>query len=625
MSISRRTILQGLATSAIAGHAAGLHGQTGAETRPNILWIVSEDNNPLIGAYGDRLANTPNINALAKRGILYRNVYSPAPVCAPTRFGILTGAYAQTCSPAQHMRATAHLPSELRTYPEYLRSAGYYCTNNAKTDYNCDVAPARIWDDSSQKAHWRARAEGRPFLSVFNYMTTHESSLFRPAPGREHFQGARIPAYLPDTPAVRDDYASYYALMSAMDAQVGARLKELEDDGLAQDTIVFYYSDNGGVLPRSKRYCYDEGLRVAMVVYVPPKWRHLSPVPMGSEITTPINLVDLAPTLLSLANIPTPKSMQGRAFLGRHAAIPATYAFGMRNRMDERYDFVRTVTDGRYRYIRNYMPHRIWGMRGDFEWNLKSYQSWETEYLAGRLNAAQWRFFETKPYEEFYDLAADPDQLTNLIADAGQATRIAAMRRALDRHMLAIVDNGFIPEGSPAEGFAISRDPAQYPLKAVMALAQAAARGDPRKLGLLTAALRHPNGVIRYWAATGLLILKDRAGPAAELLAEAARNDPWPSVRCVAAEALCHVGRTDTGIASLSELTLASGEFAPRLMALNSLDSLANLAKAALPALVTAAVDPNEYILRAARPLVARLKGEYRPDTAYTTARPSGA
>lgn len=624
MPISRRTALGAAVTGALAGGATGLRAATGPVSHPNILWLVSEDNGPFIGAYGDRHARTPNIDALARRGVLYRNVYCPAPVCAPTRFGILTGLYPETCSPAQHMRASAKLPPHLRTYPEYLRGAGYYCANNAKTDYNCDVDPARIWDDSSGKAHWRGRREDQPFMAVFNYMTTHESSLFRPAPGRENFQDLRIPAYLPATPAVRSDYASYYALMSAMDAQIGTRLKELEDDGLAEDTIVIYYSDNGGVLPRSKRYCYDEGLRVALVVYVPPKWRHLCPVPMGNEVRSPVNLVDLAPTLLSLAGIPAPKTMQGRAFLGRHAKGPAKYAFGMRNRMDERYDFVRTITDGRYRYIRNYMPHRIWGMRGDFEWNLKSYQSWEAEWLAGRLDADQRRFFGPKPFEEFYDLSADPDQLTNLVASPRHGPRLAVMRRALDRHMIEIVDNGFIPEGSPAEGYASSRSSEVYPLKSVMALAQAAARSDPRKLGLLTAALRHTNGVMRYWAATGLLILKDRAAPAVQPLLEVARNDPWPSVRGVAAETLCHIGRGDEGVAILAERVTAPGPVPPRLMAINALDSIGDLAKAAMPALVAASSDPNEYIVRGAKPLVARLNGSYRPDTVFTSGRPQG-
>jgi arylsulfatase A-like enzyme len=595
-----------------------------AAERPNVLWLVSEDNNPFIGAYGEMTARTPIIDQLAREGTLFRNVYCPAPVCAPTRFAILTGAYAQTCSPAHHMRAIAALPPVLRTYPEYLRSAGYYCSNNSKTDYNCDIDPARIWDDSSEHGHWKNRPADKPFFSVFNFMSTHESRLFTAQDDPEAFSGIRIPAYLPDTPEVRKDYANYYALMNKMDGEVGEKLAELRAAGLADDTIVFYYSDNGGVLPRSKRYCYDEGLRVALVTYFPPKWRHLSPFAPGTVVEAPVNLVDLAPTLLSLIDIPRPQQMQGRAFLGRYAEPPAEFAFGARNRMDERYDFVRTVTDGRFRYIRNYMPHRIWGMRGDFEWQLKSYQSWDAERLAGRLDANQMRFFETKPFEELYDLASDPDQLTNLVGQPAQKRRLAVFRKALDDHMLAIRDQGFIPEGAPAEGYANGRNDGVYPLRRILALAQAAARGDKRKAGLFRRALEHPNGVMRYWAATGLLILGEGAARDTARLLEVARSDLWPSVRVVAAEALCRTGAPERGLDILAELLREEQTVAPRLMAINALDSLDELARAVMPTLKLACDDPDEYVVRAARPLVARLEGTYSPEKSYgrgTTAR----
>lgn len=224
-------------------------------TRPNILWLVSEDNNPYIGAYGDTLAHTPTIDGLSKKGLLFRNVYSNAPVCAPSRFGILTGVYPESCSPANHMRAEAHLPSELRTYPELMREAGYFCTNNNKTDYNCDVDPGKIWDGDGKEAHWRSREnKTQPFMAVFNYQTTHESRIFKPTSGRVTPEMVTLPAFLPDTPGIRQDFASYYNLMETMDGQLAERLAELEADGLADDTIVFYYSDNGGVLGRSKRY-----------------------------------------------------------------------------------------------------------------------------------------------------------------------------------------------------------------------------------------------------------------------------------------------------------------------------------------------------------------------------------
>lgn len=623
MSITRRGALKGIAAGSIAATAPGIAAERG--DRPNILWLVSEDNCPFIGAYGDKAAITPNIDALAQKGVLYRNAYCPAPVCAPTRFGILTGAYAESCSPAQHMRAVAKLPAALRTYPEYLRDVGYYCTNNSKTDYNCDVNPDHIWNVSGKDAHWKGRADNQPFLAVFNSMTTHESTLFRPVQGRDQFRNVRIPAYLPDTPAVRDDFASYYALISKMDGEIGARLAELESDGLADNTIIFYYSDNGGVLPRSKRYCYDEGMRVALILYVPPKWRHLCPVAPGTTVDAPVNLIDLPPTLLSLAGISAPPQMQGSAFLGRYAKAPSRFAFGMRNRMDERYDFVRTVTDGRWRYIRNYMPHRIWGMRGDFEWILKSYQSWDEKRIAGELDKHQARFFETKPFEELYDVQSDPDQLVNLIDQPAQRTRLRAMRAALDTHMLRIRDNGFIPEGTPAEGYRASRDEGTYPLKRIMVLAQAAARGDLRKLGLFQRDVNDPNPIVRHWAATGLLILKAKSQPARDALIAMAQADAWPVNRVVAAEALCHIGQMSLGAEILTSVMTAKTDFAPRLMAVNAFDSVEEAARLALPALKQVCDDTNEYIVRAARPLVARLEGTYQPNINYgrgTTAAP---
>ena len=608
--VSRR----GVIGAGLAGAASASLPQASAAAslqRPNILWFVSEDNFPYIGAYGDKIAHTPAIDALAAKGVLYRHAYASAPVCAPSRFAILTGVNAQSCSPAQHMRAQAGLPKQLRTYPEYMRQVGYYCTNNSKTDYNCDVEPARIWNESSETAHWRGRAPGQPFLAVFNTMTTHESRLFQPTAGRVKPQDIRVPAYLPDIPEVRQDFASYYNLIEKMDGEFAAKMAELEADGLAEDTIVFYYSDHGGALARSKRYCYDDGLRCALIVYVPPKWRHLSPQ-AGGEVGTPISLLDLAPTLLSLAGVPQAPQMQGKPFLGRDA-VRSEFAFGARDRMDERYDLVRTVTDGRYRYIRNYMPHRPWGMHGAFEWLAKNYQGWEREYLAGRLNAAQTRFFEPKPFEELYDLHSDRDQIDNRIADPALGAIARRLRRALDRQMIAINDNGFIPEGSPLEGYSESRQPGAYPLKQIMRLAQMAARGDRRKLGAFDVALGHPNEVMRFWAATGLLILGKSAAQTEPKLVAMAGGDPSKLVRVAAAEALVRIGAEPVGVDFLIDLAQPTQTARVRLRALNALtENLAHSGRA-LAVAKTAREDPDEYVKRAGTYLSARLEGSYDP------------
>lgn len=605
---TRRQTVAGATAAALA---ATTGSQAGVPARPNILWLVSEDNNPLLGCYGDKLARTPTIDALAAGGVMYRNAYSSAPVCAPSRFSILTGVHSEACAPANQMRARAKLPPELKTYPELMRAAGYHCSNAAKTDYNCDVDPAKIWDEVGAKAHWRGRAAGQPFLAVFNFERTHESRLFEPTPGRVTPDQPRLPAYLPDTPTIRRDYASYYNLIEKMDGELAARLAELKADGLADDTIVFYYSDNGGALPRSKRYCYDEGLRVALVVHAPPKWAHLLGHKPGTVVDAPVGLIDLAPTILSLAGLPAPASMHGQAFLGPKARPPRRYVFGMRNRMDERLDFVRTVTDGRWRYIRNYNPHRIWGVHGAFEWQAKGYQDWDRARLAGALTPAQARFFQTKPYEELYDLQADRDQLTNLVDAPAARARLAELRRALDRHMLAIVDNGFIPEGLAAEGYRASRDPKAYPLARLMALAATACARDARNLPKLEAVLAAPNDVERYWGAMGLLMLGKAAAPAAGRLREMVAGERTPQVRVPAAEALAILG-DPAGVQALAEIAAAADTNAA-LPALNALTALGEAARPALPVIEKAATSEQTYVRTAGRYLSAVLNGTYDP------------
>lgn len=616
--VSRRGLL-GTVTGAAALAVTRKVRAAPAGQRPNILWLVSEDNNPYAGAYGDSLAHTPTIDALARGGVLFRKAYSNAPVCAPSRFAILTGLYPESCAPANQMRAVAQLPPGLRTYPELMRQAGYYCTNNAKTDYNCDIDPRTIWDGQGKDAHWRARPDpDTPFMAVFNHEITHESQVFRPTPGRVTPAMVTIPPFLPDTPGIRQDFASYHNLMERMDGQLAARLAELAADGLAEDTIVFHYSDNGGVLGRSKRYCYEEGLRCVLIVHAPPRWQHLLPGPPGSEVTSPVSFIDLAPTVLALAGAPRPAAMPGRPLLGPDAR-PQGYAFGMRNRMDERIDFQRTVTDGRWRYIRNYMPHRPWGQHQAFEWLAKGYQDWELAHREGRLSPAQERFFQRKPFEELYDLANDPHELANLAGDKDHAGRLHKLRHALDRHMLAIRDNGFLPEGMAGEGWVAARNEAVYPLARVMDLASQAACGDRTNLRHLQDALASPEDVMRYWAATGLLILGADAAPARAALASAMRKDPSPYVRILAAEAMAGIDHADEPVALLGTLVAGDGADSPawqvQLHALNALTVIGAPARAVLPVIRRAAISEQEYVRNAGRYLVAVLDGTYTPST----------
>jgi arylsulfatase A-like enzyme len=620
---TRRDLLRATVATVVSAIAA-TGRETGAQgaARPNILWLVSEDNNPYLGCYGDAIAHTPNIDALAKRGLLFKNVFSAAPVCAPSRFAILTGVHPESCAPANQMRATATLPSELRTYPEYLREAAYYCTNNAKTDFNCDADAAKIFDDSSATAHYRNAPAGKPFFAIFNHVTSHESSLLDtpggrrggPAPsGSVKPDQVRVPAYLPDTTDVRGDIAAYYNAVERMDAEIGAKIKELDEAGLADDTIVFYYSDNGGVLPRSKRYCYNEGLRCVMVVAFPPKWAHLAPAKMGTEIQTPVMLLDLAPTLLSLLGTPAPPAMQGSAFLGPQARPRGSHVFGMRNRMDERYDFVRAVTDGRFHYIRNYTPHRVY-QHGAYEWQMKAYQSWEREWRAGRLNEVQKRFFEgRRPFEELYDLQSDRDSVNNLAAIPEHAARLRTMRKALDDHMLAIVDNGFIPEGMPQEGYRNSRNPSAYPLERLMALGAKAASRDRANDAAFVSLLADAQPIVRHWAAQGLLMLGREAAPARATLERMMRSDPVAQNRVVAAETVATIAASPDAVTLLAGIVDGSDPWQVKLQALNALTFLGQQSKAVLSTVKAAAASQQEYVKNAARYLEAVLEGRYDP------------
>jgi arylsulfatase A-like enzyme len=616
---TRRSAMK-LGAIGLGAAVSPLAARARAQGLPNILWLVSEDNNPYLGAYGDKLARTPNIDALARRGIRYRNSYSDAPVCAPSRFAMLTGINPESCSPAQHMRSNARLPVGFKTYPELMREAGYFCINNPKTDYNCGIDPQKIWDIQGINGHWRNAPKDQPFLCVLNTGTSHEQHICQNDGGRVKPADVRVPAFLPDTPTIRRDQAEYYNIIERMDGEIGNWLTQLERDGLAEDTIVFYFGDNGGVLPRSKRYCYEEGLRVPLIVCIPAKWQHLAPARPGSTIDAPVTLIDLPATLLSIAGIAQPAQMTGKPLLGQRVGTPATFAFGFRDRMDERYDLVRTVTDGRWRYIRNYLPHRPLGQHVGFEWEMQaSYREWHALFLAGKLTERQSAFFRPKPFEELYDLRADPDEVDNLIDRPAAASVTARLRKALDRHLLAINDNGFLPEGAPGEGYFESRDRTVYPLPTLMRVAAMAARRDPRNVTRLQTLLGSPVMAIRFWAARGLLMLGAGAQPTASDIARVVADDVAPEVRIVAAEALVCLGQPGVAVTLLARL---ADEVNPVPIRMQALDALSNIGTAARPALPVIRKTANaqlrrfvdvDYPKRMAAYLLATLEGTYDP------------
>jgi len=590
--------------------------ETVSERPPNILWITSEDNSPFIGAYGDTFATTPNIDRLATEGVRYTNAFSAAPVCAPSRNALITGMYPNSLG-TQHMRSTYPVPDFVRFYPAYLKEAGYYCTNNVKKDYNTVDQP-EVWDESSREATYKNRKPGQPFFAIFNFTTSHESSIhsFIPNDSLMHDPATvPIPPYHPRTPEMEHDWAQYYDRVQQMDAQVGRVLQELEESGLADSTIVFYYSDHGGVVGRSKRFIYESGLHIPLVIRFPEAYRHLAPSEPGSTNDRLVTFVDFAPTLLSLVGVPVPDYMQGNAFLGEQAAEPQPYAYNFRGRMDERFDMVRSVRDKQYRYVRNYLPHKIYAQYIEYLWRAPSMRSWEEAYLAGQLNDVQSAFFQEKPAEELFDVAADPHNINNLADDPDHQEVLAELREANQQWLLDIRDVGFMPEpmmldiasDSSSTLYEFARTDA-YPLGAILSVAEKATMRDPQYVPDLVNQLNHENPVIRYWAATGCRILAEHSLGAKEKL-QTLLDDSEVSVQIAAAEALYHLGEKQSAVNTLRE-ALGDDNLMARVQALNVLETMDEDALPSLEMVQKLIPEDEEqrgYDIRAARQLADKL------------------
>lgn len=591
--------------------------------RPNIVWITCEDISPNLGCYGDRYAVTPNLDRLAEQSVRYTHAFAPTGVCAPARSCLIMGMY-PTSLGTQHMRCQGTLPEFVKCFPAYLREAGYYCTNNVKTDYNFR-APEGSWDDSSKTAHYRNRAPGQPFFAVFNLTSCHESQIrlteeqyeratrgFSAAERHDPAE-APLPPYHPDAPEIRRDWARYYDMITRMDREVGKLLDGLNAAGLADETIVFFFSDHGAGMPRSKRWLYDSSTRVPMLVRFPPAFAKLAPVGPGETIGRLVSFVDFGPTVLSLAGVAAPGHMQGEAFLGAAATAPRQYVYGFRDRMDDRIDLLRSVRDQRFNYVRNYLPHLPWFGEQyiSYMYEMPTMRVWQRLADAGELHGPAALFMAArKPAEELYDVEADPWETNNLADDPRYAEELARLRAAQRRWILQTRDLGFLPEAelrarfgdeSPYE--AVRCDPNAYPLERVLAVAELASRSDggPRDYEMLVEALGNEEPAIRCWGAIGLAICAaadDAAASQATVKTlERALNDPHESVRLYAADALARTGQFDKAVPALAA-GLASADAWARLQAVNMLDRLDDDAQAAFSAIAAAAADENEYVRR---------------------------
>lgn len=444
---------------ATLGHAAD------AAQQPNIVWLSVEDMSPWIGPYGDQTVPTPNLDRLAAEGVTYDNAFATSPVCAPARSSLITGMFCTRIGTMQ-MRNNSPSPTAVeknpeayreipgyeglppafvRCFPEHLRAAGYYCTNASKKDYQFKE-PVTVWDESSRQAHWKNRGDGQPFFAVFNHTGTHESQTFpdtKASPKVVDPADVPLPPFYPDTPAVREAVARTYDNIARMDAWVGTQLAELEEAGLLESTVVIFFSDHGVGLPRGKRSCFDTGVRVPLIVRYPDASQ------AGSRDDRVVSFVDFGPSVLSLAGIDPDSRLDGTPFLGTFARERDDYrrghAYANADRFDAVYDRARTVSDGRFRYTRNFLTDLPYLIRNAYRERIPMTFDLYALEESGPEQPEQWQMAaKSRPAEEFYDSEADPWEVVNLIDDPEHQERIAALREHLDAWIEATGDLGFV-------------------------------------------------------------------------------------------------------------------------------------------------------------------------------------
>ena len=534
MTTSRIAPIWSAFFAAVLALAPSFVEQAAAADRPNVVWIVSEDNSHhyLKHCFKDG-APAPNIEAMAAHGVTFDHAFSNAPVCSVARSTLATGCLGPRIGTQFHRKHTiATLPQGLRMFSEVLRGAGYYTSNNSKTDYN--ATPSKeAWDESSRTASWRKRKnDGQPFFHMESHAQSHESSLHFSQQVFENEKTTTDPAsvkladYFPDTAKFRYTHARYHDRIGVIDGIVGDTIAKLKEDELLEDTFVFYFGDHGGVLPRGKGYIYESGLHVPLVVRVPEKWKHLVDRKIGSRAQGFVSFIDFGPTVLNLAGVKVPEQMDGVPFLGEGISASEIEArdeaFGYADRFDEKYEFIRSLRKGKYQYIRYFQPFLPDGLQNNYRYRMLAFTEWRDLDKAGKLSGAQLQFFQGKPVEQLFDTEADPHEVNNLADDPAHADVLKDLRGRLASQLRALPDLSFYPESKLVE---IMDDPVGFGQKRKAEIAQMA---DVHDLALLpfseakpklSAALKSDNAWLRYSAAMTCSAIGDKAVNLAEEVA----------------------------------------------------------------------------------------------------------
>ena len=589
--------------------------------RPNILWISCEDISPHLGCYGVTEATTPNLDELAKRGLRFTNASTVTGVCATCRNSMITGMYPSTLG-SQFMRCRVEMPHHVRMFPEYFRDAGYYCTNNSKTDYNVPGNHASYWDESSRSAHWRNRKRpDQPFFAVFNFTNTHESKVFnyrRPQnlTDEELHDPDRmtVPPYYPNTDIVRRDWAHYFDNITSMDKLAGELLNELTADGLAEDTIVVFWSDHGVGLPRAKRWIYESGTRVPLIIHIPEKFRAANEANPGSVTDELVSMMDLPATMMNLTGIEIPEHFHGQPFLGTNRSQPRNYLFTIRDRMDERYDMIRAVRDKRYKYIRNYQSYKPYFQIINYMEQEHTMQELRRLHAASKLppSAEMW-MQDSKPLEELYDLQADPHEIHNLVAQAHNDPHLSAtlerLRNELEAWIFETRDTGLIPEPELAirakklgSRYAILQQPQSTALLQRLITTNQLACGDPSGIAKLQTASQDADAAVRFWALTGLGNLADNSTTTKSIIQRCLKDDSG-CVRIAAARAAWKTGHANKSLPVI-EAAAKSGQEFLALMAMHLIDDMGPDAAELQPVVNWVQANASGYPVRIAEHLI---------------------
>lgn len=569
-----------------AGHACyatAAEAAQPAQSRPNILWVTAEDISTNLGCYGDPDAVTPILDAFARQSIRFANAYSIHPCCSPSRAALVTGMYPTRTGSFQHRGKVWSDPVEMRTFPSLLREAGYYCFNGmrgarSKLDYNFDPRD-NPWDliesREHRDIHWRNRKRDQPFFGQVNLHWSHQSMYGRPNRKSDdptpdsakvhRAESIHVPPYHPDMPQVRDIWREYHDRLTQVDAQFGVVLAQLKADKLDDDTIVFFFGDNGHGVPGGKIWVWDQGIHVPLLVYIPPKWAHFAGGSTARVEKRLVSFVDFAATVLALAGLSAPPGTDGKPFLGKDPASARDYIFAARDfHTASDFDGSRVARDNRYYYIKNLMPHIGWEPM-PYAWQQAPgmLESWRIAAKRGKLKPGtrQAAFFaKSKPAEELYDMETDPWQMNNLAGDPAHAETLARLRERCNEWIISTGDLGLLSQyefyrrsetaGTP---FKLAANMSRGLAAQLLAVADKAAKRDPAFAKDFIASLDNPDSAIRRWAAIGLLALKNLDAATLEKL-EASLADTSPNVRMTAAEALVMQGRPDKALPVLGGL-----------------------------------------------------------------------